>query len=68
MNTVLQVDGMSCGGCAASVERALRAVEHVRAVEVDLASGRVSIESDTELAADSLARAVSAIGFDARPA
>ncbi|BEV73479.1 MULTISPECIES: heavy-metal-associated domain-containing protein [unclassified Paludibacterium] len=61
---VLQVQGMSCGGCAASVEKALKALDGVEAVAVDLPSGRVTVELAAELAPARLADAVRAAGFD----
>jgi copper chaperone len=63
-SVLLQVEGMSCGGCVASVKRALSAVEHVMQVEVELESGRVTVLSDTDLSPEVLARAVRAAGFD----
>jgi copper chaperone CopZ len=55
---------MSCGGCAASVERALGALEPVSRVEVDLASGRVTVFVHAEPAPGVLEQAVRAAGFD----
>jgi copper chaperone CopZ len=61
---VLQVAGMSCGGCAASVERALKAVPGVEAVQVELDSGRVTIDTAAAVAVERLAEAVRGAGFD----
>lgn len=61
---VLQVEGMHCGGCVASVERALKAVPGVHAVQVELESGRVTVEAESAVAVSSLADAVRATGFD----
>ena len=41
---VLKVGGMSCGGCAKHVEKALRSVEGVSAVSVDVPKGTASVE------------------------
>lgn len=38
---VLEVTGMSCGHCVASVKQALEAVDHVEEATADLSSGRV---------------------------
>ena len=38
-NVTLKVDGMTCGGCVASVERVLKAVPGVVAVKVQLSPG-----------------------------
>lgn len=61
---VLHVDGMHCGGCVASVERALTAVEGVDQVSVDLAQGLVSVAGNASLQREPLAEAVQALGFD----
>lgn len=39
----LQVSGMTCGGCVASVEKVLRALPGVVDVQVSLADGKVQI-------------------------
>lgn len=64
-NLVLQVEGMSCGGCAATVERVLRAVDGVAAVRVELDSGRVTVDGEG-LTFAPLAAAVEKAGFGAR--
>ncbi len=62
----LEINGMSCGHCVGRVETALKAIEGVEAVKVDLAgkSAEISISSDGPAAAD-LAAAVNNIGFSA---
>ncbi|TJZ69046.1 heavy-metal-associated domain-containing protein [Chitiniphilus eburneus] len=40
------IEGMSCGGCVASVTRALQAVEGVTDVAVTLAPGAASVTFD----------------------
>ena len=40
----LKVSGMTCGGCAKSVERAVTAAAPGSKVSVDLASGEVAID------------------------
>ncbi len=47
----LQVEGMTCGGCAASVKRSVQAVDNSARVEVDLASKKVRVESSADLQA-----------------
>jgi copper chaperone len=47
METVtLNVDGMSCGGCAASVTRALKATPGVSDAVVELAAKRATVTFD----------------------
>ena len=42
---VLRISGMSCGGCAATVEKALRSVASVESVKVDLQSGMAEVRT-----------------------
>lgn len=58
-----QVDGMTCGHCIRSVTEAVRGVDPVAAVDVDLATGRVRIGSDA--APDRLTAAIVAEGYAA---
>jgi copper chaperone len=44
MSIELNVTGMTCGHCKAAVETALKNVEGVNLVQVDLASGKASVE------------------------
>lgn len=68
MTQSYKVDGMTCGGCAASVEKAIRAVNADLAVSVDLEAGRVTLSgSEAALAQTSEAaveQAVEDAGFD----
>lgn len=61
MAQVYKVSGMTCGGCARSVEQAIKAAAPDATVSVDLANGRVSVDG-----ADSqtVAKAVDDAGFD----
>ena len=64
-NVTLRVDGMTCGGCVASVERVLKAVPGVVAVKVQLSPGLAEVNFDparTQVAA--LKTAVEAAGYD----
>jgi copper chaperone len=58
------VTGMSCGHCVASVTEELTAVPGVRNVAVDLASGRVDLQSDQRIDPSDLRRAVAEAGFE----
>lgn len=63
----LLVDGMSCAGCAAGVERVLRAQRGVTAARVEFLTGRATVEADASADPAGLASAVSAAGYPARP-
>jgi copper chaperone len=45
----LQVEGMTCGGCANSVKRSVQAVDGNAKVDVDLASKKVRVETSADL-------------------
>lgn len=59
---VLAISGMTCGGCAGAVGRALSAVEGVVEAKVDLAGGRATVTGTAR--AEDLIRAVEDAGFD----
>jgi copper chaperone len=48
MAKTYKVNGMSCGGCAASVERAIKATTPGVSVQVDLENGLVTVEGVAE--------------------
>jgi copper chaperone len=45
----LQVEGMTCGGCANSVKRSVQAVDSNAQVDVDLASKKVRVDTEVDL-------------------
>ena len=57
----LTVGGMRCGPCARAVTEAVRSVDPVAGVEIDLESKRVSIDSDAEIA--SIRAAIEGAGY-----
>ena len=59
----LSVSGMSCAGCVATVEDALRAVPGVQQATVNFAEHTARVEGDVPVAA--LIRAVAAAGYEA---
>ena len=60
---VLNVTGMSCGGCVSKITRALQAIDQQARIEVDRATGRVVVE--TSESAASLRELVQRLGFGA---
>lgn len=66
MTTIeLHVQGMSCQGCAQSVERRLLSTPGVQSATVDLATATASISYDEEQTAPySLEKVIEALGFD----
>lgn len=61
--TTVTVTGMTCGHCAASVREELGEIPGVRTVEVDVASGAVTIDSVAPVEADAIRTAVEEAGY-----
>ena len=57
------IEGMTCAGCAGSVERALAAVDGVRSVAINLATERASLFVEPSVTNDALDEAVRAAGY-----
>ena len=57
------VSGMTCGHCAASVREEIRYIPGVRMVDVDLTSGTVVIDSDSEVETAAIRNAVEEAGY-----
>ena len=60
----LQLDGLHCGNCVKSVDKALRALPTVSDVKIDLATQIATIESEEQ--AKTLIDAIVDIGFEAK--
>ena len=62
---ILNVEGMSCDGCVKSVEQALKALDGVGAVNVNLAEKSVEILYNVEKqSVQTLTAAIENTGFD----
>jgi copper chaperone len=61
MNQSFQVQGMTCGHCANAVTQAVRTVDPQAEVKVDLASGKVDVQSQQDHAA--IAQAIEEEGY-----
>ncbi|WP_194725307.1 heavy-metal-associated domain-containing protein [Noviherbaspirillum malthae] len=59
----LKVEGMTCGGCASRVTKAIRSVDSNADVNIDLKSKTVRVDTTADVAA--LASAVTAAGYPA---
>jgi copper chaperone len=57
----LTIKGMTCQGCVASVERIIRKKDPSAAINIDLASGRAHVTTDTP--ADTIAQAITTAGY-----
>ena len=62
---ILNVKGMTCGGCTSAVTKALKATQGVKDVVVDLSQGEVTVQLDQAGASlADLRVAVSRAGFE----
>lgn len=57
------VTGMTCGHCAAAVTEEITKLDGVHRVDVDVASGRVTVVSDAPLATGDVGAAVDEAGY-----
>jgi len=61
MNQTFRVQGMSCGHCVGAVTQAVKTLDPAAEVKVDLASGKVEVQSQQDPAA--IARAIEEEGY-----
>ena len=62
--TVLKAEKLSCGSCAAKITDALETKEGVGSVEVEVATGKVTVLHDSKkIDADKVAAVVTEIGY-----
>ena len=62
--TVFTVTGMTCGHCVAAVTEEVSKLERVESVEIDLASGAVTVHSDGPVDPVEFAAAVDEAGYE----
>ncbi|MFI7444700.1 heavy-metal-associated domain-containing protein [Nonomuraea indica] len=58
------VEGMTCGHCVSSVKEEVGEVPGVTAVEVDLATGLLTVQSDSPVDQAKIVAAVEEAGYD----
>ena len=61
MNQTFNVQGMTCGHCEKAVTQAVKSVDPAAEVKVDLATGKVEVQSAK--ARDAIARAIAEEGY-----
>ena len=62
--TAYTVTGMTCGHCVSAVTEEVTQVPGVSAVDVDLASGRLTVTSDDPVDDDAVRAAVDEAGYE----
>lgn len=65
MEKLIIIEGMTCGHCTSSVESALKKIENVSKVSVDLENKSALVEGDN-LEDSKLREAIEEIGFDVK--
>lgn len=63
--TTFTATGMTCQHCVASVTKEVSELAHVTSVAVDLATGKVTVESDTPIDSDEVITAIDKAGYSA---
>ena len=61
--TTYRVEGMTCGHCVSAVTQEISALSGVHDVEVDLATGHVTVASDRAMSREEIAAAVDEAGY-----
>ncbi|MGB6779568.1 MAG: copper chaperone CopZ [Planococcus citreus] len=65
--TTLKIEGMTCDHCKKAVEGALRNLQGVQEVKVDVAKGIADVTyNNSEVTADSMKEAVEDQGYDVK--
>lgn len=62
--TTFTVQGMTCGHCTAAVATEVSKIPNVNGVEIDLASGGVTVSSEGPVDAAAFAAAVEEAGYE----
>ena len=62
MMTVIKIENLKCGGCAATIKKGLLSIENVSDVLVDVANDTVSITSENVLI-DVIKEKLSKLGY-----
>ena len=62
MQIEIQAKNVKCGGCASAISTGLMEDPRIQQVDVDIASGRVTVEATDDIRADIEAR-LSALGY-----
>ena len=66
MTKVISIEGMMCSHCTGTVQKALEAVEGVKAVTMSLEQKNAAVELASDVADDVLAKAVVDAGYEVK--
>ncbi len=60
----VKVEGMTCGGCVQSIQKALKSQNGISSASADLDSGMVTVEFDSKvIEKDSIEKSIEEAGF-----
>ena len=65
--TTFAVTGMTCGHCVAAVTAEVAKINGVTAVDIDLSTGSVTVESTAAIEPSDLADAIDEAGYELAP-
>ncbi|MFZ0370469.1 MAG: copper chaperone CopZ [Halobacillus sp.] len=64
MQTTIKVEGMTCEHCEKAVTGALKELDGVEEVQVDLTTGNVEVSTSKEVSREAMADAIEDQGYD----
>jgi copper chaperone len=62
MEQIVEISGMSCGGCVKSVEKALQTIDGVETAKVTLNPPQANLQTDQKISDDQMNIVLSAAG------
>ena len=63
---IINIDGMTCGGCVASIHTATGDIDGLDTITIDLADNLATVTfDDSKTSAEAIASAIDDAGFDA---
>ncbi|WP_351119297.1 cation transporter [Psychrobacter sp. SMN/5/1215-MNA-CIBAN-0208] len=63
---IIKIDGMTCGGCVASVYNATADIDGLDDISIELADNQATVTfDDSKTSAEAIASAIDEAGFDA---
>ncbi|MGE4341685.1 MAG: heavy metal translocating P-type ATPase [Bacilli bacterium] len=65
MEQKFKITGMMCAGCASNVENAVKKLDNIKLVEVNLLTNSLKVEFEDEVSTDAVIRAVDKAGYKA---
>lgn len=63
MKKIITIEGMRCGHCTSSVEKALRELPGVKDVSVDLSSGTAVMETTSDIDEKTIRKTIEDLDF-----